>query len=270
MTYGSLGGHLLPGTYSIVFGLWWSFVLAVRHLRPGLKNRNKRLSFAFYFPFVSQENQPPVESLVKLVSISAALMMETRSGVNFSSDTEHTLRTLYFDMGNIQHATMYAAFILGSLVELFIHYADLLPERTDLLAGAMAYFIEGFLIYSHSHGKLPLEVHVHSLLHACIFACCLFTMLELIDNESKFWFAYGRCLFTVLQGTWLYQIGFMFYPPTARWRFWDLSERGLRDLENNVPLVAIAFSWHAVFALALLIIQFVLVKFCMRKFRIWI
>jgi hypothetical protein len=267
MTYGSLGGHLLPGTYFILVGLWWGFVLAINQIRPRLKNQNRRLSFAMYYPFACQNNQPPVESLLKLVSLSVPMIMETRSGINFSSDTERTLRTFYFDLGNLQHVTVYMIFMLGSAVELFIHYAEFLPDRMDLFSGAAAYFIEFFLLYSHNHGKPPLEIHVHSILYTTIFGCFLFTMLELIDEERRFGscFVYGRCFLTILQGTWLYQIGFMFYPPTAKWRYWDLSERGMRDLDSTVPGIAIAFAWHAIFALLLLLLQFKLIKFCVKK-----
>lgn len=108
--------------------------------------------------------------------------------------------------GNQQHITMYSGFMIGSLIEMMIHYGYDMPERLDYVTGALAFFIEGFLFNSHLHGKEPIEQYVHVLLVYAIIGCFLFGMLEFFDPKQVL-YTYGRTMFTILQGTWFFHVG---------------------------------------------------------------
>ena len=83
MTYGSLGGHLLPGKYFIVFGLYLGFVTAVRYIETkhrstyilisNLSSSNKHpLGFSMQCICLpcSSLKRAPIESIIKVFTIS--------------------------------------------------------------------------------------------------------------------------------------------------------------------------------------------------------
>ncbi len=148
---------------------------------------------------------------------------------------------------------MYSAFILSSFVELFVHYGCKLPQDIEFATQAMAFFVEGFLFNSHLHGKEIVEVYVHVLLVWSIAICFIFACLE-YHSKRNVLFTYGRCLFTILQGTWFYQVGFMLYPPFDWFWQWDLSDH------DSIMNIAVAFCWHIMLISIGLLLQLHIVK----------
>ena len=59
---------------------------------------------------------------------------------------------------------MYSAFILGSIVEVLVHYRYDVPVKVEHACGVLAFAIEGFLFYFHLHSREPMDIHVHILL----------------------------------------------------------------------------------------------------------
>ncbi|CAF1036808.1 unnamed protein product [Brachionus calyciflorus] len=262
---GTLAGHLLPGSFFILFSIWWSFITAIRYVQSRLnfKNRNGfKSSVTMPCIFISCRNAP-IESYLKGVLGFLALLAEAYTGVNISyknlselnsnmnstGHTEHNhqhqhkrseelIKVWSFERGNIQHITMYSAFVLGSIIEILIHYGVDLPKRIEYAMGILAFSIEAFLFAFHLHGKEVVDIYVHMFLVYAIFGCIIFTSLECY-NPRNVLFVYGRVLFTLLQGTWFFQVGFMLYPPTDNPAYhWDLSSHG------NIMIVTACFCWH--------------------------
>ena len=115
------------------------------------------------------------------------------------------LHTWKFEKGNAQHITMYSSFVLGSIVEIMLYYGVDLPPKLDYGLGVLSFAIEAFLFAFHLHGKEPVEVYLHVLLVYAILGCVLFCALE-CWNDQNILFTYGRIVFTLLQGTWFYQV----------------------------------------------------------------
>lgn len=287
---GTLAGHLLPGTFFILFAIWWGFITAIRYVQSRqTKPFNKRLknnykgSVTMPCIFLPCANMP-LESYLKGVLAFIALLAEAYTGYKVhyknkseflnltetsSSQTEHhhhkrsveIIRTWSFELGNAQHITMYSAFILGSIIEIMLHYGVDLPKRIDYAMGIIAFSIEGFLFAFHLHGKELIDVYIHTLLVYAVFGCVFFCCLEAY-NPRQVMFTYGRILFTLLQGTWFYQVGFMLYPPTDNpaWQ-WNLSDH------RNIMIVTICYCWHVLFIIIGLMFQFWFVKKAIFKSR---
>lgn len=136
-------------------------------------------------------------------------MSESHSHVHERSAAEVAdtilLHTWRFEKGNAQHITMYSSFVLGSIVEIMVYHGVDLPHKLDYGLGILSFAIEAFLFAFHLHAKAPVEVLLHVLLVYAIVGCVLFCALEAYD-DTQILFTYGRILFTLLQGTWFYQV----------------------------------------------------------------
>ncbi|RNA18626.1 transmembrane 45A [Brachionus plicatilis] len=274
---GTLAGHLLPGSFFILFATWWGFITSIRFVQSRKKNTDKNTyKGTVAMPCICLPcRNMPLESYIKAVLAFIALLAEAYTGYKVhyrpksqmevgSNHSEHLhhhhkrsddlVRVSSFELGNAQHITMYSAFILGSIVEIMVHHGVNLPRRVEYAMGIMAFSVEAFLFAFHLHGKKPLEVYVHVLLVYAIIGCIVFTCLEAYDPKQVL-FTYGRILFTILQGTWFYQVGFMLYPPSDKPFFqWDLSNH------RNMTIVTACFCWHVMLIIVGLFLQLWFVK----------
>jgi hypothetical protein len=293
---GTLGGHLLPGTFFALFAIWWSFVTSIRYIQSQLKSPYKKNSLIGYRGSVTMPclclpcgklKRAPIESWVKLIFAFIGILGEAITGfhiftvnkpveiTNNTPEMQHDdhsghehghnhkrefytpqliERVWYFEYVNAQHITMYTAFLLGSIVEILIHYRYDVPKRLDYVFGLIAFSIEGFLFANHLHSRDALDIHVHVLLVYAIYGCVLFTALE-IYKPNQILFTYGRILFTMLQGTWFWEVGFILYPPTDLPQFqWNKNDH------NQIMTVTSSYCWHILLIIAGLSIQLIIMK----------
>lgn len=169
---------------------------------------------------------------------------------------------VFFEYVNAQHITMYAAFLLGGIVELLVHAkAGFVPAKLDMACGIMAFSIEAFLFAFHLHSRAPLDIRLHVLLVYAIFGCVLFAVLEIIRPQQVL-FTYGRIACTCLQGTWFCQAGFILYPPFDWSIFiWDRCDH------EQVMTATMMFCWHFILIFIGLLIQ---LWFIERLFRFYL
>lgn len=294
---GTLGGHVLPGTFFIIFGIWWSFITSMRYIIANKKSKITNKTIIGYRGSVTMPciilpcaklRQFPLESWFKLIAGTIGLLGEVITGFHFEThpvydkifdkitntniDNGHDMhmdkdmgmhhhhkrdaplptipvKTLRFAYNNTQHITMYFAFILGSIVEILLYHKWHLPKKLPYALGIFAFGIEGFLFANHLHSRHMLDIHLHTLLTYAIYGCVFFAFLETYRPEEVI-FSYGKVLFTILQGTWFWQVGFVLYPPSNTPAFqWD------HDSHNHVMLITGSFCWHAFFIIIGLIMQ---------------
>jgi hypothetical protein len=232
---GTLGGHILPGSFFIIFGIWWSFITAIRFTVSKNKSPFKKNSLIGYkgtatMPCICLPSKrmrtAPIESILKIFFGSVGLLGEVITGISYSESPKpdlsnmnmmsHThehlhrrdlnsnvpslpVKSIQIAYNNLQHITMYSIFILGAIVEVLIYQKFNLPARLDYILGIIAFTIEAFIFYSHSKGHEGLEMHVHTLLVFAIFGCIVMAVLETY-KPNEIMFTYGRTMFTILQG----------------------------------------------------------------------
>ena len=240
---GTLAGHLLPGTFFIIFGVWWSFITSMRFIQSKRKfplKKNSRIGYkgSGTMPCIclpcAKARRTPIESWIKLIFGSIGLageiitgfkwinvpapqidkIFDKSSNMNLMSDHDHEghvhrrdlsnipnvpVKTLWIAYSNVQHSTMYIAFMLGSIVEILVHYKHDLPARLEYVFGIVAFAIEGFLFANHLHGRSPLDIQLHTFLVYAIYGCVVSGILECY-KPNQILFTYTRIFFTILQG----------------------------------------------------------------------
>ena len=80
-----------------------------------------------------------------------------------------------------------------------------MPKNLDFLAGGLAFAAEGFIFHEHLHGRNHMDVQLHTYLVYIIVMCFVSIIFELvlINNVIP---ALARATFTLLQGTWFFQV----------------------------------------------------------------
>ncbi|CAG7718570.1 unnamed protein product [Allacma fusca] len=144
-------------------------------------------------------------------------------------------------MANAQHITMFFFFGLNGVVDLLQYKKWDLPPKLDYVSAALAFAIEGFLFYFHLHGRSHMDVQVHMFLFQTVVACVVSTLLEMQHSHNVI-LALCRTFFTLLQGTWFFQIGFILYPPIGE--NWDEEDH------DQMMVITLIFTWHVAALLA--------------------
>ncbi|XP_055035940.2 transmembrane protein 45B [Misgurnus anguillicaudatus] len=230
-------GHALPGTFFLLFGLWWSIKYPLRQMRRRERRHgdreNQRLTLLF-------KRIDLIEGALKIFFTFSGIMAE-----QFVPDGPHA--HLYNDgwikLMNWQHSTMYLFFGISGIVDVLSASSLPVPVGLDRLSLSLALFVEGFLFYFHVHNRPPLDKHIHSLLLVAVFGGSASTMLEVFKRDNPVLEIF-RCSVAILQGTWFYQIGFVLYPLSGP--EWDL------EAHDNIMFITMCFCWH--YAVAILIV----------------
>ncbi|KAE8294456.1 Transmembrane protein 45A DNA polymerase-transactivated protein 4 Dermal papilla-derived protein 7 [Larimichthys crocea] len=236
---GSFKGHALPGSFFLVAGIWWAGKYSLWHAT----RRNKNIGSTRLASRASQRRLEIIESSVVLFFSFFGMLAEQFLANGPKLQLYDFTEKHWEDLMNWQHATMYLFFGLAGTVSLIIHTTEAAPLALDRLMLAIAFFNEGFLFLYHLHGRSMLDVHVHQLLLYAVFGGALVAFLE-VFHRGNILLELLRCTFTLLQGTWFWEIGFVLYPPSGI--EWDLKDH------NNMMFITMCYSWH--FAVAMLIV----------------
>jgi hypothetical protein len=200
---GTLLGHVVPGTFFIVFSVWWGFYIAIKHYRIK-KSRKLNIYYSTTtFPclcFISSE-KIPIESYLKIICAIIGMLGEFLTGFTHLYNETLKRKTWSFGENNAQHITMFFGFALASLFEVLVHFKYSLPDGIEFLANILAYAVEGFLFHFHLHGRNEIDVHVHRLLVYAIIFCIIATIWE-YNRPNQILATYARTAGTLLQGVW--------------------------------------------------------------------
>ncbi|XP_045604475.1 transmembrane protein 45B [Procambarus clarkii] len=228
---GTLVGHLVPGTFFMLFGAWFTYRVYLRYftcLRAeavlGDKHRARYRNTASFrcgcCPHL------PLEGILKIAAAAVGMTGE------FATAFEEGQ---FKAIGNAQHMSMFFFFGLNGVLDVLTHYRMPLPPDMDFVSAALALSMEALLFYYHLHGRSPMDVQVHMLLFYVVVAGAVAVVLEMCQRTNVLP-ALGRAYFTLLQGTWFYQVGFVLYPPWDRpWNQHDHSE---------MMIITLIFTWH--------------------------
>jgi len=221
---GTLLGHILPGTSFLLLGLWWTCNIWQRYWSA--RQQRRRFQATVMFPV----RGVPWDSIAMLLLTLIGVTGEVVNGlVDGRLD----------NMGVGQHITMYLVFALAAVLEVAQTSGLGLVPGQEYVGLVMAYAAQ-FLLFAHHghHGKSELEMLVHQLLQYVVMGCVLSTLAEMVYRHSVM-AALARAFFTLLQGTWFFQVGFTIWPPPG-WTTWDF------DSMRHHQLATVVFVWHAV------------------------
>lgn len=243
-------GHALPGSFFLLFGLWWSVKYPLQHYwRKSQPNGRQKL------PPMSNR-MDLVEGAIKIFFAFVGIMAE-----QFVPDGPHARlydhgNQSWVKLMNWQHSTMYLFYGISGIADVLSVSSLSVPSGLERLGLSMALFVEGFLFYFHVHMRPPLDSHIHTLLLVAVFGGAASTMLEVFMRDNIL-LELLRATLAILQGSWFYQIGFVLYPLNGQ--EWNL------ELHDNVMFVTMCFCWHLAVALLIVGFNFFLVLFTINR-----
>ncbi|XP_061106003.1 transmembrane protein 45B [Conger conger] len=241
-------GHALPGSFFLLFGLWWSVKFPLRrYWRRGRPAQGDRLPQFF-------NRIDLVEGGLKIFFAFVGIMAE-----QFVPDGPHAhlyTTDAWVKLMNWQHSTMYLFYGISGVTDVLSASSPAIPLSLDRLGLSLALFVEGFLFYFHLHGRPPLDIHVHSLLLVAVFGGAASTFLEVFLRDQPV-LEVLRSSLAILQGSWFYQIGFVLYPLSGP--KWDETQH------DNMMFITMCYCWHYATALLLVGVNYSLVYACVRR-----
>lgn len=265
---GSYPGHVLPGVFFIVFGLWWWFNIVIiiaqaqaRLLRQKFYIRRTKNCGEFELEFESTTwckvpvlclKRFPAEPFLKVIAAMVGIIAELTKGewslINKAENFSH--------LNNFSHATMFSIFLLSAIVEILRFYNILfLPAASDHALSSLSFFLVGELFYFHIEGRSELDQKLHIVLYTVAFSIAVVLLLEAWHSRSFVLFI-TRTFLVLLLGTWFIQIAHVLY-----------GSHPWKDISSNRAIVVVIFSWHVLGLLAMLICSLVLVSICIRVKR---
>ncbi|XP_060643648.2 transmembrane protein 45B-like [Anolis sagrei] len=244
-------GHALPGSFFLLFGLWWPAKFALKHYSMK-RNKKGRAHRSF-------DHLEIIEGAVKVIFAVIGIL-----GEQFVPDGPHLyLYTRdpwsWVKMMNWQHCTMYLFFVLSGVVDVLTYCPARLPLGLDRLMLAIALFVEGVLLYFHVQNRPMLDQHIHALLLIAIFATSASILLEIFLRDNVI-LELLRTTLCFVQGTWFWQIGFVLYPPFGG-PTWDEADH------ENMMFITMCFCWHIAVAIAMVTVIYTLVQCFVQRCR---
>nr|CAH8842228.1 unnamed protein product [Trichobilharzia regenti] len=261
---GTFGGHALPGSFFILYGLWSIWHILETYYRRKLYELNKCNEFVpeftnrISYPLNRQKSNDyrgcckksiPFDSLAKFICCIGGITGEVITG--FNSDW------VFVHIGNIQHSSMFSLFGLSGLIEVFVFYGILkIPRESEYLFNMIALLGEFFLFMFHLHGRSPLDIYLHLLLAGMIVLAVGISLAELMAPREP---VYGlmRCWTYLMQGTWFWQVGAILYPKFSWMPTWN------ENAIESLPAAANLFAYHMLANLfAIIVIVFIVMIRC--------
>ncbi|XP_009693958.1 PREDICTED: transmembrane protein 45B-like [Cariama cristata] len=229
-------GSALRGTFFFIFGLWWSVRYPLKYL--GRKARAESQ------PSYGVQRMEIFEGAVKGFFALAGILVEqfipAGPHLQLYSPKTHS----WTDLTRWHYTTIYLFFLLSGIADVVSHSPLKLPLGLDRLSLSVALFIEGLLFCFYDYSDAALDHHLHSLLALAIFAGALCALLEVFLRDHIILETFRTSSF-LLQGSWLWQIGFVLSPPWGG-PGWDQTDR------SNFTFLSVCFCWHYACALAVL------------------
>ena len=238
-------GHAFAGAFFIIIASWWC-VQIYRRFYQSLQTPRGSDAFtsSVTWPVRTRKGWLDVEAYAAVVGAGLLILIELLFP---------TLTNAHLDILHTQHATMYFFFGLAGLCAIVAPKVKVIadPDSLTYVCLFMVYTASGLLLKFHLFGRSHIDQHLHTLLAYTIFASSVVTLAECKYRHNVL-LPLARSLLTVLQGTWLYQISFVLYPPlSAPWKgstyMWEPAAGGYTDynVHNVMMLITCAYTWHA-------------------------
>eukprot|EP00892_Ulva_mutabilis_P005000 jgi/Ulvmu1/2872/UM146_0014.1 len=211
--HGSLGGHVLPGSFFLMWATWWfANIVSIQIHRA--QQRKEFTSRSYYqSTYISKL---PLEPLAKLILPFIGILGELwLSHGKWRTLYDGEGQFIHGHLNNWQHSAMFGAVMVSGCVDL-IGAAVQLPSGTEQAFLGLAFSVEGMLLAFHLKGT-QLEVLVHLLLVTTTAACAFFVFLEVVFPNSVL-ISLARCWSVLLQGTWWCQTGRVLFLGNPAWR----------------------------------------------------
>ena len=300
---GSFSGHVLPGSFFILYGVAWIVLAMITHLKSkaGSSQAGKRikrdhsvvngvsffdykrdigLSRKSWLPLpCSPLSRIPLEPIIKIVLPFIGILVEAfLSVIKDHQGKPHITGSVYHvylsdgylnHLDKLQHITMYGAFVLSGIVDILTILVKF-PHQTSALFLALAFLTEGILFYFHTDGRDAINIQIHFILTLVIGICVLFAFLRTM-YATNLLINLGLGFSIFLQGTWFIQVAHFLYPPGGKGIIINEMKRHHEgngddyDHHAAVMFIACSLTWHIMFITIGMLIVWVILLFFMRS-----
>ena len=234
----SFFGHAIPGLLFIILGIWWTLQIFLKFyntLHKGSCGRVPIFQSAVTFPVHIRGYVVHLEGFFLIICSGIGLTLEcilplTQSG--------------FVSSIHMLHTTMYLFFGMAGLVIVTLPQLKIIPYCDDVayLMLSMCYLVEGLLFKFHLSEQDKFSFIMHTLAVYTVFASAAVTLVEM-KNRNSIWPPVGRAFLSYLQGTWFWQIAFVFYPPSTN--LWGPDPKpNYADTESSLMFISCVFTWH--------------------------
>ena len=237
---GNFGGHVFPGLFFVLVGVWWTIQILSRYYRAidtsSDRNQSKsdsQFTSSVTFPVQTRFGLFHIESFVIFCVSLTGLLLE----LVIIMPSSHQGIT----PANIQHATLYLAFGLAFLSAAILPRIHYLPGSLVYVSFILAFLTEYLILLYHSLGTGNLHKIMHRLLGYAVLGCAVTTCLEISQRKSLL-VALSRAFFMMLQGIWFIQVGFILFPPATN--FWGTGVTEIADEHQAMMVQTCVFTWY--------------------------
>ncbi|XP_074652575.1 transmembrane protein 45B-like [Tubulanus polymorphus] len=234
---GSFQGHVLPGSFFLVFALHWTIQIWIRYFKSKYESSTYRNSATYPLACLCGcFKRYQIEGVIKILVASIGIFGEVTN-----SYMQGGRFVVY--IGNKQHSTMYAPFIVSGIVDILLHHkVRFVPKNSDYIALALAFTVEGLLFKFHLFGRNAIDIQIHTLLLYAIF-CSALAILVQMRFPNNVLAGLTSAFFVLLQGTWFWQVAFILYNPRRSGERWSSEDH------EHLMITTIMFGWHALIIL---------------------
>ncbi|KAM9299624.1 transmembrane protein 45B [Gastrophryne carolinensis] len=236
-------GHALPGSFFLLFGLWWSVKYPLKYLSGKGKGGSRPNRWHQRMDLI----EGVAKALFSLIGILAEQFVPDGPHLHLVTGPERG----WVQLMNWQHSTMYFFYGLSGVVDVLTYLPLKVPRGLDRLTLALAVFIEGLLFYFHVQGRPHLDQHIHSLLLIAVFGGAVSIAIEVFLRDNIVLELFRSSL-SILQGSWFFQIGFVLFPLGGAPE-WNQEDHG------NIMFITMCFCWHYAAALTIMAVNYSLV-----------
>lgn len=220
---GTLGGHVVPGVFFVIWGGLWTWSSIWFYLSTKFNLRSKKIGVygennidrKAYIP-LSCIPRCPVDPIMKIGFGTICLCLELFFRDEKVGEVKPEVWKIYGDdhqlnaMIRLHHIAMEISFVLSGIVDclsLCIRY----PKRTPHIFLAIAFSVEFTAFYFHvTDDRSDFNVLAHVLLN-CSIAICIFSAVLRIWQPGNILFNIGIAVGTIHQGIWFILIGVVLY-----------------------------------------------------------
>ncbi|KAL7646431.1 UNVERIFIED_CONTAM: hypothetical protein RMT77_003344 [Armadillidium vulgare] len=258
---GSFMGHIVPGTFFLIFSLWWTWSVFHKYFiclkeskefaRRGSVSKRKKNPPLYIntlsFPCTCCCARLPLEGVIKIIAVIIGMTGEFVCGFENGR---------FSHLNNAQHMTMFFFFGLNGVMDILHHYRIPLPPDLEYASGILALGMEALLFFYHLHGRPPMDIQVHMLLFYVIICGAVAAAFEMRYRNNVLP-ALCRIYFIMLQGTWFYGVAFILYPPVGE--KWDVNSH------QQMMIVTLIFTWHNAAIFVFLLVSGILIYFRVKS-----
>lgn len=228
--------HSFPGFLLIAFGTWWLILISSwTSIRKRLLKRQKYDEEDKSWTTLMKQRRlercalPLPCKMVLVFSVEGILKM-----VSSIIGIIVTLGTKSKSVLEIQYATVYLFFGLSGFSDI-ISFFSATPPGIDYFCLALAFGIEGGVVYSQYTTPASLE-DVSKNIHVCLILSCMFVTLAEMSKKRNFSLKLLRSYLTLVQGAWFVLAAFLIDTDQLSWLIDD-------NAENYVVWLSVFVSW---------------------------